>query len=331
MTLDASDTTAAMPGFKLAVLLPAFNEEGAIRQTIVDFQEQMPGARIIVIDNGSSDNTVAIAKSISRPGHDMVLHEPTPGKGSAVKRGLASVEAHIYVIADADYTYPAHELKAMVALMLEERLDQVVGDRIAGGAYASTEARFGHQVGNRVISKAVSVLLAADFSDVLSGARVLSRPFADSLDVRSSGFELETELNWLSSYLRAGFAEVPISYRDRPVGSASKLSSVIDGLKILSFALRSAVTLAPIRTMSFVYTPCIFLGLGSVIQPLSMLESTNDSVFARVSWLAGILGVGLFCVSLTLRAVIGGSRRREIALLQTRKRRWNAELDDCLL
>ena len=126
---------------RLAVLLPCYNEEAAIAATVAGFRDTLPGAAIYVYDNNSRDRTAEVARAAGA----IVRTERVQGKGAVVRRMFADVDADVYVMADGDATYDAASAPAMVARLVDEQLDMVVGARIekAQAAY-----RRGHRFGN---------------------------------------------------------------------------------------------------------------------------------------------------------------------------------------
>jgi glycosyltransferase involved in cell wall biosynthesis len=212
---------------RVAVLVPCFNEEATIAKVIADFRAALPEATIYVYDNNSTDRTVEIARAAGA----LVRREMRQGKGNVVRRMFADVDADIYVLVDGDATYDATSVRAMISRLLEDRLDTVIAARVPkeAGAY-----RPGHQAGNRLLTRFFAVTFKATFTDVLSGYRVFSRRFVKSFPVLSSGFEIETELSAHAVELDLAVGEVPTPYYARPKGSASKLSTWRDGLRILA-------------------------------------------------------------------------------------------------
>jgi glycosyltransferase involved in cell wall biosynthesis len=215
---------------RIAVLLPCYNEEAAIEQTVAGFRAALPAAKIYVYDNNSRDRTVEIAAGAGA----IVRTERQQGKGNVVRRMFADIEADVYLMADGDLTYDPTAAPAMVDLLLAEQLDMVVGTR----QHEAKEAyRGGHVLGNRLFTGLLSFLFTRSFSDVFSGYRVFSRRFVKSFPVLSSGFEIETEMSVHALELRMPVGEVPTSYGARPEGSASKLSTFRDGWRILKVML----------------------------------------------------------------------------------------------
>lgn len=213
-------------GPRVAVILPCYNEEAAIARTVADFRTALPGAEIFVYDNNSRDGTAAAARAAGA----IVRTERMQGKGHVVRRMFADVDADVYVLADGDATYDASAAPAMVARLLDEQLDMVVGARVSE---AEAAYRPGHVLGNRLLTGLLARMFGRSFSDILSGYRVFSRRFVKSFPVLSAGFEIETEISVHALELALPVAEVPTRYGARPEGSVSKLSTYADGWRIL--------------------------------------------------------------------------------------------------
>ena len=215
---------------RVAVLIPCFNEEAAVATVVSGFKAALPTAKIYVFDNNSTDETARVAAAAGA----LVRKESLQGKGNVVRRMFADIDADVYVMVDGDSTYDPRCAESMVKLLLSERLDMVVGTRVASNDAAY---RRGHRFGNRLLTMAVSHLFGNRFSDMLSGYRVFSRRFVKSFPAMSSGFETETELTIHALELCLPVAEVETPYAVRGEGSASKLQTYSDGLKILRLIL----------------------------------------------------------------------------------------------
>lgn len=231
----------------IAVLLPCYNEEAAIVRVIKDFQKALPAARIYVYDNNSTDGTADAARAAGA----IVRSESYQGKGNVVRRMLADIDADIYVLADGDATYDPSAAGQLIDRLTTDNLDMVVGTRKGAGEDAY---RRGHQWGNRFFNTVVARLFGPGFTDILSGYRVLSRRFAKSFPVTSSGFEIETELSVHALDLKIATAEMRLQYGARPAGSESKLRTVPDGARILWTILKLYKELKPLR----------FFGMGGI-------------------------------------------------------------------
>jgi glycosyltransferase involved in cell wall biosynthesis len=215
---------------RIAVLLPCYNEEAAIAQTIADFRAALPDAAIYVYDNNSSDRTIEVARAAGA----IVRSETMQGKGHVVRRMFADVEADIYVMADGDATYEAAAAPKLVAQLQSETLDMVVGAR---RSEVEAAYRRGHRFGNALLTGMLARLFGRSFSDILSGYRVFSRRFVKSFPVLSSGFEIETEISVHALEMRMPVAEQVTAYAARPEGSESKLNTYRDGIRIMNTIL----------------------------------------------------------------------------------------------
>ena len=212
--------------YALAVLVPCYNEARAIPKVVTDFRAALPGATIYVYDNNSTDGTVEAAQRAGA----VIRRESYQGKGHVVRRMFNDVEADVYVLVDGDATYDASSAPAMVRKLIEERLDMVVAARVDRDQAAY---RRGHRAGNRLLTGIVAHMFGRSFTDMLSGYRVFSRRFVKSFPILSGGFEIETELTIHALELELPVGEVATPYYARPRGSASKLSTWSDGLRIL--------------------------------------------------------------------------------------------------
>ncbi|CAH1687898.1 Glycosyltransferase involved in cell wall biosynthesis [Hyphomicrobiales bacterium] len=211
---------------RIAVLVPCYNEAASIDAVVRDFRASLPQADIFVYDNNSTDDTVAIATAAGA----IVRSEPRQGKGFVVRRMFADVDADVYVIVDGDDTYDASAAPRLVELVLKDNCDLVNGARVP-----TNEAAFraGHKFGNRMLSALVSMIFGKRNNDMLSGYKALSRRMVKSFPIKSSGFEIETEL--LIHVLELGLpvAEIRTPYRERGEGSESKLRTYRDGFRII--------------------------------------------------------------------------------------------------
>jgi glycosyltransferase involved in cell wall biosynthesis len=211
---------------QVAVLIPCFNESATLPQVIHDFKLHLPHAKIYVYDNGSSDNSVEIARHAGA----FVKHVPLRGKGQVVRRMFADIEADIYVMVDGDATYDAASAQQAIDLLQHHSLDMVVCTRKARD---DKSFRPGHAFGNKLFTRTVNLLFGHQFTDIFSGYRVFSHRFVKSFPAISQGFEIETEITIHALQLCLPSAEIETIYQERPPGSASKLNTFKDGFRIL--------------------------------------------------------------------------------------------------
>ncbi|MGN6149725.1 MAG: glycosyltransferase family 2 protein [Rhizomicrobium sp.] len=211
---------------RIAVLIPCYNEEAAIAQTVADFRAALPMATVYVYDNNSKDQTIARAKEAGA----VVRSEPRQGKGAVVRRMFADIEADVYILTDGDDTYDASVAPGLVQKLLDESYDIVSGRRIAT---AKDAYRAGHVLGNKLLTGLTALMFNVRLLDMLTGYRIMSRRFVKSFPVISTGFAIETELTVHAVCLLMPMIEVDTKYKERPEGSVSKLSTYKDGFKIL--------------------------------------------------------------------------------------------------
>ncbi|HET7254160.1 MAG TPA: glycosyltransferase family 2 protein [Xanthobacteraceae bacterium] len=310
---------------RLAVLIPCFNEETAIARVVTDFRAELPEATIYVYDNNSTDRTLEVARAAGA----LVRRETHQGKGNVVRRMFADVEADIYVLVDGDATYDAASARALIARLIEDRLDMVVAARVEEEAQAY---RPGHRTGNRLFTGFFASVFSASFTDILSGYRVFSRRFVKSFPVLSRGFEIETELSVHALELGLAVGEVPTPYYARPEGSTSKLSTWWDGLRILSTIVglyRSE------RPLTFFSAIGIALAAVSVILAIPIFVTfVEQGIVPRIP--TAILATGLMLLAflsivagLVLDTVTRGRREMKlIAFLQHRAPREQRDRGD---
>ncbi len=252
---------------RVAVVLPCYNEEAAIAQVVRDFRAALPDAEIVVFDNNSRDGTRAQALAAGAS----VRHVALAGKGNVVRRMFADIDADVYVLADGDATYHAASAPRLIAELVEHKLDMVVGTRV----HEDEEAyRRGHQFGNRMLTGTMRRIFGGEFKDMLSGYRVFSRRFVKSFPAMSHGFEIETELTIHALELRMPYAEVATPYGVRPEGSASKLRTYSDGIRILSTIVRLFAVERPLRFYGLL---ALVLALVSVALAVPLFLTYFDS------------------------------------------------------
>ena len=236
--------------YKVAVMLPCFNEALSIGKVVEDFRKVLPEADIYVYDNNSTDGTAEVAAKAGA----IVRKEPRQGKGNVMRSMFRDIEADVYVIADGDDTYPAEEAPKLTKMLLEQHADMVVGDRLSSTYFSENKRPF-HNSGNRFVKTMINRIFKADMHDILSGYRVFSRDFIKNFPVMSKGFEIETELTIHALDKNYRVCEAPVGYRDRGEGSVSKLNTVSDGVKVIG----------TIFTLFKDYRPLTFFSILSLI------------------------------------------------------------------
>ena len=295
--------------YQVAVLVPCYNEERAIAKVVADFRAALPDAAIYVYDNNSTDSTVEAARGAGA----VVRRETYQGKGHVVRRMFNDVEADVYVLVDGDATYDAPSAPAMIAKLIDERLDMVVAARIDRETAAY---RRGHRTGNRLLTGFVAHMFGRSFTDILSGYRAFSRRFVKSFPILSGGFEIETELTIHALELELPVGEVATPYYSRPLGSASKLSTYSDGFRILWTVLKLYRAERPLSLFGAFGLALVIISIGLAV-PI-VVTYVQEGLVPRLP--TAVLSTGLMLLGflsiacgLILDTVTRG--RRELKLL----------------
>ena len=295
--------------YSIAVLVPCFNEEVAVAKVVMDFRAALPNATVFVFDNNSTDNTAVAARAAGAE----VYREKRQGKGYVVRRMFTDVEADIYVLVDGDATYDAPSAAPMIEQLLDERLDMVVANRVDRDEAAY---RTGHRTGNWLLTSFVAMVFGSSFNDMLSGYRVFSRRFVKSFPVLSGGFEIETELTIHALELGLAVAEVDTPYYARPKGSASKLNTWSDGLRILRTILRLYRAERPLPFFGAIGAMLAIISVGLAIPIfVTFLETGLVPRYPTAILSTGLMIVGVLSIAIGLVLDTVTRGRREMKLL----------------
>jgi len=212
---------------RIAVLIPCYNEATTIKKVVEDFRRELPEAEVYVFDNNSDDGTGQIARDAGA----VVIREKKQGKGYVVAAMFEKIDADYFVMADGDDTYPADRVRELLAPVLAEEADMVVGRREAVDKTAAYPPF--HVFGNWLVRKLINVMFGCRLRDIMSGYRAFTRDVTKNLPILAYGFDIETEMTIQCLYRHWVIREVPVPYRERPLGSESKLSTVRDGMKVI--------------------------------------------------------------------------------------------------
>ena len=241
---------------KIAVLIPCYNESKTIKKVVEDYKKALPEADIYVYDNNSSDHTDEIARKAGA----IVKYEYRQGKGNVIRSMFKDIDADCYLMIDGDDTYPAENAKEMCNLILEKKADMVIGDRLSSTYFKENKRPF-HNMGNRMVRFLINKIFKNSVKDIMTGYRAFSYEFVKGFPILSKGFEIETEMTIHAVDKNFKLVEIPVSYRDRPEGSVSKLNTYSDGIKVLK----------TIFNLFKEYRPAIFFNIFAVITLLLAL------------------------------------------------------------
>jgi glycosyltransferase involved in cell wall biosynthesis len=277
---------ACEEAMNVAVLVPCYNEEAAIAKVVEDFRAALPGAVIYVYDNNSRDQTAARAREAGA----VVRTESRQGKGNVVRRMFADIEADIYVLVDGDDTYDAGASPRLIARMIADGADLLTARRIHTDAAAY---RPGHVLGNRMLTGLTALLFNVHLSDMLSGYRVFSRRFVKSFPFTAEGFAIETELTVHAVRLMMPMTEMDTRYKERPVGSVSKLNTWRDGFRILGtigYLVREERPLVFFSTIA-----ALFVAVSLLIGAPVLSEYLHTGLVPRLP--TAVLATGLMVIA----------------------------------
>ncbi len=314
---------------RTAVIIPAYNEALTIADVLVEFAAVLPEAELVVVDNASTDDTRAIADRTIAENRirGRVLVEPRKGKANAVRTAFNDADADVYVMVDADRTYPAEALAALMAPVLEGRADMTVGDRLALGDYDAATGRSFHRAGNDLVRWMVNLLFDSSLHDIMSGYRCFRRSFVESCPILCDGFELETEMTLFALDKKLAVVEVPIQLRPRPSGSESKLDTFADGARVLRTIVWIFKDYRPLTFFLTVATVLSLVSLALGIVPI--VEFLRFRYVYRVPTAILASGIGLLAMlSLGVGLILDTVARHNSSLLQLsiaeNKRRENS-------
>jgi glycosyltransferase involved in cell wall biosynthesis len=206
---------------KIAVVIPVFNEQEAIQNVLSDIPRRLD-ADVVVVDNGSTDRTVDLARQMGA----RIVHERRRGYGWACLAGIDALETpDIVVFLDGDYSDHPDEMTLLVEPIVEGRADLVIGSRTLGTREAGAllpQARFGNWLATWLIRR----LFGANFTD-LGPFRALTYPALVKLSMQDKTFGWTVEMQVKAARMDFRFLEVPVSYRRR-IG-VSKITGTISG------------------------------------------------------------------------------------------------------
>ena len=293
----------AMKQSDIVVAIPCYNEEKTIAKVISDFRKELPDARIVVVDNNSSDNTGAVAREAGAT----VFFEKKQGKGFAVQRIFDEFDGEILVLVDGDDTYMAKDVHKIVKPIMEGKADMVVGDRIhADNTNAFSNS---HWWGNKFLTKSLNLFFGTNFHDMESGLRAMHKNFVYESTLLAGGFGIEPELTIQAIEKSIVIKEVPISLSPRKEDSESKLNTVRDGTIVLYTVLSLFRDYKPLHFFSFF---ALFLLILSIVLGIFALDGYFETgIVSRIPSLvvAGFLMIASF-ISFISGLILSSIKRR---------------------
>ncbi len=225
----------------ISVVIPVFNEAltigNVIERLAVVMHKNGFNYEVIVIDDCSTDNSLKVSKSYDARVFSLENHV---GKGYTLRMGFAKAKGEIVTTIDSDGSHRPEELPKLLTPIIQNKADLVIGSRYSG--QKPVAAKKLNAAGVRLFNFLIKILTRAAFSDSQSGYRVMKASLLKDLNLKSDGYEIESEM--LVKTLRKGLRvrEVPISFKQRTYGK-SRLDPAADGVRILL-----SITLSWIRS-----------------------------------------------------------------------------------
>jgi glycosyltransferase involved in cell wall biosynthesis len=207
----------------LSVVIPCFNEEKTLEQLVGRVREQSCVGEIIIVDDGSHDKSVAIARNINDSRIIVKCKPKNEGKGSAIRDGFQLASLPYVVIQDADLEYDPKEYGRLLKPLLEGNADVVYGSRFL----SSGERRavyFWHRVGNSFLTLLSNMFTNIDLTDMETCYKMMRTPIAKRLDIKEQRFGLEPEITAKLAKQRLRIYEIPISYYGRTYEEGKKIT-----------------------------------------------------------------------------------------------------------
>ena len=282
---------------KIAVLIPCYNESQTIAKVVKDYREAVPEAVIYVYDNNSTDHTDEIAREAGA----VVRYEYKQGKGNVMRTMFREIDAECYLMIDGDDTYPAENARTMTDLILERKADMVIGDRLSSTYFTENKRPF-HNMGNRLVRGLINTIFKSGIKDIMTGYRAFSYEFVKSFPILSKGFEIETEMSIHALDKNFRLVEVPVTYRDRPAGSVSKLNTYRDGMRVLRTIARLFRDYRPFSFFGWLGFFCFliasaffgpvladYLATGLVPKFPTLIVCSGLYVVAILLWISGLI------------------------------------------
>ena len=279
----------------IAVLIPCYNESQTIAKVVKDYREALPEAVIYVYDNNSTDHEAA------REAGAIVRYEYRQGKGNVIRSMFRDIDAECYLMIDGDDTYPAENARSMVNHILSGRADMVIGDRLSSTYFTENKRPF-HNTGNRLVRGLINTIFTSDIKDIMTGYRAFNYEFVKSFPILSKGFEIETEMSIHALDKNFKLLEVPVTYRDRPAGSVSKLNTYKDGFRVLKTIARLFRDYKPfaffgwlgllcfiIATIFFVPVLQAYFSTGLVAKFPTLIVCSGIYVVSFLLWMSGLI------------------------------------------
>ena len=283
--MEEASIEAKQSATRITIVIPTLNECQAVGKVVSGIKNALTGYDylVLVVDGHSTDGTDNIAKD----GGATVIYQMGRGYGDALKTGFLHarkrLDAKVIVMMDADLTYDPKHIPELIAPILKNEADMVVGNRFAGMQKGAMPVV--NRFGNRILSLVAKLALGLTVFDTQSGMRAFKSELLDNMNLVAVGMPLAMEMLAEAHSSGARIREVPISYRAR-VGE-TKLNPIKDGGRILGVTVRLMFDIRPLLFFGIVGT---FFGvMGLLLHYLMFPIEIIHMLFPFVFMIVGLL------------------------------------------
>lgn len=223
---------------KISILIPTYNEESYILQTLKKVNEQKNkfDLEIIISDDGSTDQTISLLNNNKNLFDKLIENKKNQGKGCAIKIGLKNCSGEIIIIQDADLEYDPNEFIDLINPFLNNEADVVYGSRFLGNK-TKRVLYFNNKIANFFLTMLVNLLTNLNFTDVETGYKAFKKDILKNIELKENSFTFEIEFTMKIAKLKKKIYEVGISYNGRTVEEGKKIK-LKDGLLALYCILK---------------------------------------------------------------------------------------------
>jgi len=225
-----------MAGERLTVIIPVYNEEKTVGEIIRQVKAEAHQKQIIVVNDGSTDNTESVLRSLADSALVVISYSPNQGKGHAIRQAIPKITGDIVIIQDADLEYYPDEYGLLIDKIVQGKADVVYGTRFVG---SHRVFYFYHFIGNFILNMIANVILNATLSDLMTGAKAFRTPVIKSLKLYANRFGIETEITAEIFRRKYRVYEVPVSYSGRTYEEGKKITWV-DFFRSLFWLMRAS-------------------------------------------------------------------------------------------
>lgn len=222
---------------KLSIVIPVFDERDTIEEVVRRVRQIDVGMEkeLLIVDDGSSDGTQEVLKSMDYPEVRVFFHKKNLGKGAALQTGFSNAGGDIVLIQDADLEYDPADYPTLLAPIMDGRADAVYGSRFLGGPHRVLF--FWHYMGNKLLTLLCNMFSNLNLSDMETCYKVIKKDYLDRITLKSKRFGFEPEVTIKLAKIKAKIYEVPISYSGRDYSEGKKIGWK-DGIAAVFHILR---------------------------------------------------------------------------------------------